>query len=162
MAERSEGESGSATDGVSQRASLPGVRARLTTTALLALALAGCGGEGGGGDGDPPTASGFVDCFDLAGYDAARPKPREESVLAFQAKRKGYDVEAVNVSKQGMLTPHAFMVFFKTEDEARNAMEELNATAFGDVPPQQVGPAVIGYGDAENRAAVEPAIRKCL
>ena len=136
------------------------MRPRLAAIAVLGLALAGCGDDGGGGD--APTAAGFVDCFELSGFAAAEPKPREESVLAFQARQKGYDVEAVNVSKKGMLSSHAFMVFFASADDARKAMKELNAIAFGDVPPQQLGPAVVGYGDEENRAAVEPAIRKCL
>ena len=136
------------------------MRTPLVAIAVLALALAGCG-DGGGGE-DAPTAAGFVDCFELAGFEAAKPKPREESILAFQAKRKGYEVEAVNVSKRGMLTPHAFMVFFESAEEARKAMEELNAQSFGEVPPQRLGPAVIGYGDEENRAAVERAIRGCL
>ena len=126
---------------------------------LAVVALAGCGG--GSGD-DGPTAGSFIECFDRAGFTAAKPKPREESILAFQARREGYDVGAVSVSKSGMLTPHAFLVFFESEDEARRAMDELNATSFGEVPPQQRGPAVIGYGDAENRAAVGPAIGKCL
>ena len=129
--------------------------------ALAALALASCGGDEGGG-GERPTTGSFVDCFDLAGFTAAEPKPREESVLAFQARQKGYEVEAVNVSKSGMLTPHAFMVFFESEDRAREAMEELNATSFGDVPPQRRGPVVIGYGDAEDRAAVGRSIESCL
>ncbi len=131
-------------------------RALLT---IAVLALAGCGGDGGE---EAPTAAGFVKCFDLAGFEAAKPAPREESVLAFTARREGYDVEPVNVSKRGMLTPHAFLVFFDSADEAEKAMKELNATAFGEVPPQRIGPAVIGYGDAENRAAVGSAIRKCL
>jgi hypothetical protein len=134
----------------------------LATTVLLA---AGCGGgddNGGGDSGKPVTAAGFVECFDLAGFEAARPKPREESVLAFQAKQEGYSVEPVNVSKKGMLTPHAFLVFFESETKAREAMEELKATSYGDVPPQQTGPAVIGYGDTEHRAAVAPAIEECL
>jgi len=140
-----------------------GVRHRLLAIALLGLVLGACGGsDDGGGDPEGPTAGGFVECFDLAGFEAVRPKPREESILAFQAKRDGYEVEPVNVSKKGILTPHAFLVFFASEDEAEKAMKELNATSFGEVPPQRLGPAVTGYGDDENRAAVEPAIRKCL
>jgi hypothetical protein len=138
------------------------VRVPLAAACLAALALAGCGGDGGGGGGKAPTASAFVDCFELAGHVAARPKPREESILAFQAKRAGYEVEPVNVTKSGMLTPEAFLVFFESESKAREAMEELGATSFGEVPPQRVGPAVIGYGDDESRRAVEPAIRDCL
>ncbi|MDQ3937034.1 MAG: hypothetical protein M3340_20655 [Actinomycetota bacterium] len=135
--------------------------------ALIALLAAGCGddgdgGNGGGGGGNPVTAASFLECFDLAGFEAVKPKPREESILAFQAKREGYEVEPVNVSKKGMLTPHAFLVFFESEAKAKEAMEKLKATSYGEVPPQQTGPAVIGYGDAENRAAVEPAIGKCL
>ena len=136
---------------------------RPATALLLALALlAGCGGGGDGGGGDTPTAASFVDCFELAGFTAAKPKPREESVLAFQAKRSGYDVEPVNVSKSGMLTPHAFLVFFESADEADRALKELNATSLGEVPPQRRGPAVIGYGDEESRAAVGSAVEDCL
>lgn len=120
----------------------------------VTLALAGCG--------DAPTAAGLVDCFDLAGFEAAEPKPREESVLAFHARRKGYDVEPVKVSKSGMLTPYAFLVFFESSTKAREAMEELGATSFGEVPQQQRGPAVIGYGDKENRKGVQATIEDCL
>jgi hypothetical protein len=137
--------------------------ARVATIALLALAPAGCGGgDDDGGGGEAPTATSFVGCFDLADFEAAKPKPREESVLAFRAKQKGYDVEAVNASKEGTIAPHAFMVFFASADEAKKAMDELNANALGEVPPQQRGPVVIGYCDEENRAAVEPAIEDCL
>ena len=135
----------------------PGLAALALALALLAI---GCGGDEGGDDG-PATASQFVDCFDLAGFEAVRPKPREESVLAFQAKRKGYEVEPVNVTKAGMLTPHAFLVFFESPAKAKEAMEELGASSLGSVPPQQRGAAVIGYGDDENRRAVEPAIGEC-
>jgi ABC-type glycerol-3-phosphate transport system substrate-binding protein len=137
---------------------------RAAVLALATLTLAACGGdEGGGGGGDAPTAASFTGCFELAGFEAVKPKPREESVLAFQAKSKGYAVEPVNVQRKGMLTPHAFLVFFESEAKAKEAMEELNATSFGEVPPQQQrGPAVIGYGDRENRASVEPAIADCL
>jgi hypothetical protein len=141
------------------------VRRLLCTLALIAVAAvaAGCGSDDGGGGGDSgPSAASFVDCFELAGFEAVKPKPREESVLAFQAKREGYALEPVNVSKKGMLTPHAFLVFFASEDEAKEAMEKLNATSFGDVAPQQRGPVVIGYGDAQNRREVERAINGCL
>ncbi len=133
--------------------------------ALAALLALGCGGDddnGGDSGGEPVTATTFLECFDMPGFEAAKPKPREESVLAFQAKQKGYTVEPVNVSKKGMLTPHAFLVFFESEAKAREAMEELKATSYGEVPPQQTGPAVIGYGDTEDRAAVGPAIEECL
>lgn len=134
-----------------------------TAVAVLVVAVlaAGCGGNGGGG-GQPTDAASFVECFRLAGFEAKRPAPREESILAFQAKREGYEVEPVNVSQPGMLTPHAFLVFFESEEKAREAMEKLGATSLGEVAPQRRGPAVIGYGDSENRAKVEPAISECV
>jgi hypothetical protein len=136
----------------------------LSILVLVAVALAGCGDdEGGGGDnGKPGSAGAFVECFELDGFDAARPKPREESLLAFQARRKGYDVEPVNVVQAGSITPHAFLVFFASDAKAKEAMDELDATAYGPERPQVRGPVVIGYGDVQNRAAVEPAIAKCL
>jgi hypothetical protein len=134
--------------------------------AVLAMGLiaAGCGDdeEKGGGEPRAVTAASFVECFDKPGFEAKKPAPREESVLAFQAKSKGYGVEPVNVSETGMLTPAAFLVFFESPEKAKEAMDELDATSYGEVPPATLGPAVIGYGDTEDRAAVEPAIRACV
>jgi hypothetical protein len=138
------------------------VRRPLLPIALLALALAGCGGDDENGDAKPATAASFIECFEKPGFEAVEPKPREESVLAFQAKAKGYAVEPVNVQEDGALTPHAFIVFFESGEKATEAMKELRASSLGSVAPQKLGPAVIGYGDEENRAAVEPAIEDCL
>ena len=141
------------------------MRSRLLVVPILLLALAGCGGDGGGSDGGEERtagASGFIECFDKPGFEAVRPKPREESVLAYQAKSEGYKVEPVNVQQKGQLTPHAFIVFFESAEKATEAMKALNANSLGSVPPQRLGPAVIGYGDEENRAAVEPAIKRCI
>lgn len=138
---------------------------RVPTIALVALALAGCGDDEGGGDGGEEkqaTASSFIECFEKPGFEAVKPKPREESVLAYQAKSNGYEVEPVNVQEPGALVPHAFIVFFASPEKATEAMKELEANALGSVPPQRLGPAVIGYGDEENRAAVEPAIKECV
>lgn len=137
---------------------------RAPVLALLATVVLGAGC----GDGDdeperpPVTAPGFLECFDKAGYEAKKPAAREESVLAFQARREGYRIEPVNVSERGMLTPAAFLVFFESGAKATEAMEELKATSYGEVPPVVRGPAAIGYGDRENRAALEPAIDACI
>ena len=109
-----------------------------------------------------PGAAGFVECFRKPGFEAKRPAPRQESVLAFQAKAEGYKVEPVNVSERGGVTPAAFIVFFESPEKAREAMEKLDAKSYGEVPPVTRGPAVIGYGDKENRAAVEPAVNACI
>ena len=145
------------------------MRTPLLALPLLLLALTGCGGgdddDKGGSEPSKPggtTAAAFIDCFDKPGFEAVRPKPREESVLAYQAKSKGYAVEPVNVVQKGQLTPHAFIVFFESADKATEAMKALKANSLGSVPPQQLGPAVIGYGDEENKAAVEPAIKQCV
>ena len=135
---------------------------RLLVLPLVLLAPAACGDDEGGGGENAVTASGFIQCFAKPGFEAVKPKPREESVLAFQAKSKGYEVEPVNVQEAGALTPHAFIVFFESGEKATEAMEELDASSIGSVPPQRLGPAVIGYGDEENRKAVEPAIRECI
>jgi hypothetical protein len=97
-----------------------------------------------------------------AGLRGREAKPREESVLAYQAKSNGYRVEPVNVREDGALVPHAFIVFFENGERATEAVDELRANALGSVPPQRIGAAVIGYGDEENRAAVEPAVRSCI
>ena len=135
----------------------------------LAVVLAGCGDDGGDGGGDQPkpergptTAAAFIACFDKPGFEARRPKPREESVLAYQAKSSGYKVEPVNVTEKGMLTPAAFLVFFESPQKAAAAMKDLDAMAYGEVPPATRGPAVIGYGDKENKAAVAPAVDACI
>jgi hypothetical protein len=145
-------------------ATLPGVRASLLALGLAAVLL-GCGDDGG----DEPkpeakrtTAAAFIACFEKPGFDARRPKPREESVLAYQAKSSGFKVEPVNVTERGMLTPAAFLVFFESPERAAAAMKDLDAMAYGEVPPATRGAAVIGYGDKENRAAVGPAIDACI
>ena len=138
-------------------------RALLPVVAAAALLAAGCSGDANTADGgETPSAGSFVGCFDLAGFEAKVPPPREESILAFQAKRSGYEVEPVNVSKNGMLTPHAFLVFFESEERAKQAIADLKATSLGEVPPQQRKNVVIGYGDEENRRTVEPAINRCV
>jgi hypothetical protein len=142
---------------------LPGVRARLLALLFAAIAAGGCGGDDEPAERTPVTAATFVECFDKSGFEAKRPAPREESVLAFQARRNGYKVEPVNVTERGMpLSPAAFIVFFESPAKAAEAMEELKAISYGEVPPAVRGPAVIGYGDRENRRAVEPAIDACI
>lgn len=141
------------------------MRARLLAIGLAALAAAGCGGDEKEEPAErtPATAAGFVECFDKAGFEAKRPAPREESILAFQARREGYKVEPVNVIEGKMsLSPAAFIVFFESPVKASEAMEKLKAMSYGEVPPVVRGPAVIGYGDEENRRAVEPAIDACI
>jgi hypothetical protein len=138
----------------------------LLALALVAAIAAGCGDDDSGGGEeprrDPATAASFIDCFDKPGYEAKKPPAREESVLAYQAKSSGYRVDPVNVTERGQLTPAAFLVFFESAEKAAAAMKELKATSYGEVPPATLGPAVIGYGDKENRAAVEPAIKACI
>ena len=133
---------------------------------LAIVAAAGCGGDDGGAGEEPKrppaTASAFTGCFKKAGYEAKRPAPREESVLAFQARREGFKVDPVNVGEPGSFSPAAFLVFFESPEKAAQAMEELKAKSYGEVPPVTRGPAVIGYGDRESRAAVEPAINACI
>jgi hypothetical protein len=145
--------------------------ARPVAAALAALVLlAGCGGddEGGGGGGAPEPrtaveqATAFVDCFDQRGYRAVRPKPREESLFAFTAKRRGYAVAPVNVVKDGGLVASAFLAFFDSETKAKKAMDELATTSVGDVPPLQQGPAVVGYSDDEDKRAVEATLKRCV
>lgn len=138
------------------------MRAPVLALGVAALLAAGCGGDEEPAERTPATAAGFLECFEKAGYEAKRPAPREESVLAFQARRGGYRVEPVNVTERGMLTPAAFLVFFESPARAKEAMEELGATSYGEVPPATRGPAVIGYGDKENRAAVGPSIDACV
>jgi hypothetical protein len=141
------------------------MRAQIAILAVAALAAAGCG-EKDEADPEakakPATAAGFVDCFSKPGFEAKAPKAREESVLAFQARSSGYQVEPVNVSEADMITPAAFLVFFESPEKAAEAMKELGAKSFGEVPPVVRGPAVIGFGDKEDRAAVEPAINACI
>ena len=140
------------------------MRALAPALAALVLLAPGCGDDEDPARDRPKeaTPASFLGCFEKTGYEAKRPAPREESVLAFQAKRNGYRVEPVNVSERGMLTPAAFLVFFESPAKAREGMKELGATSYGEVPPAVLGPAVVGYGDDETRAAVEPAITACL
>ena len=141
---------------------------------LIALALvAGCGGDdsgdGGGTEakpqqsgGGPQAAQALIDCFRTSGYVAVEPKPGEESLFALQAKRKGYDVTPVNVQKEESIAGSAFLAFFGSQEEAKKAMDELAVTSAGDVPPQQLGRAVIGYLDEQEKASTEKGIRACL
>ena len=145
------------------------MRSRVTALLAAALLAAGCGGDDGGGGGaekeperKPATAESFLGCFEQSGYKARRPPPREESVLAFQAKQKGFKTEPVNVTGSGKLVPAAFIVFFDSAEKAGQAVRELKATALGGVGVVTRGPAVIGYTDAEERAAVEPAVNRCI
>lgn len=141
-----------------------------TIAALVALLLAGCGDDGDGGGQekasetrDPAAnALAFIECFDLPGYEAKRPKPREESLFAFTAKRKGFRVAAVNVTKTGSIATSAFLAVFESQATARRAMDELATSAVGDVKPQQKGPAVVGYLGPDDLKAVGPAIGRCL
>jgi hypothetical protein len=144
---------------------LPGVRAPILALTVAALFAAGCGDDGNDSGGKPvktATAASFIECFDKPGFEATTPKPREESVLAYQAKSNGYKVEPVNVVEKDMLSPAAFLVFFESPGRAAAAMKELDATSYGEVPPATRGPAVIGYGDKENQAAVSQAIDACI
>ncbi|HEX8645822.1 MAG TPA: hypothetical protein VF715_02900 [Thermoleophilaceae bacterium] len=139
------------------------MRAPVLVLAVAALVALGCGDDGDEpADRKPVTAAAFIECFGKAGFEAKRPAPREESVLAFQARREGYRVEPVNVYEGEMITPAAFLVFFESPEKAAEAMKELKATSYGEVAPAVRGPAVIGYGDRENRAAVGPAIDGCV
>ncbi|HEX8745419.1 MAG TPA: hypothetical protein VF712_20000 [Thermoleophilaceae bacterium] len=140
------------------------MRSLFLALALAALVAGGCGdGDSGGGQPErkPVTAASFVACFDRAGYTAKKPAPREESVLAFQAKQKGYRVEPVNVTGAEELVPAAFLVFFESPQKAGEAIKELKATSLGGVGIVTRGPVVIGYTDEEERALVEPAINRC-
>lgn len=140
----------------------------LLALALVAALAAGCGDDDSGpGGGEEPkrdtaTAASFVDCFERPGYSAKRPPPREESVLAFQAKQKGFKVEPVNVTGAEKLVPAAFLVFFESGEKAAEAVKELKATSLGGMGVVTRGPAVIGYTDEEERAEVEPAVNACV
>ena len=144
------------------------MRSALLALTLAAIVAAGCGDDdSGGGGGEAPkkdaaTAASFVECFEAEGYTAKPPPPREESVLAFQAKQEGYKVEPVNVTGAEKLVPAAFMVFFETGAKATEAVKELKATSLGGVAVVTRGPAVIGYTDEEERKQVEPAINRCV
>jgi hypothetical protein len=136
---------------------------------LLALIVASCGGDddGGGGStakaGGPEGAQAFIDCFKAPGYVAAKPKPMQESLFANTAKREGFPVTPVNVNESGNdISASAFLVFFESEDKAKQALDELGRTSIGDVPPQQRGPAVIGYFSEEDKGKTETAINGCL
>lgn len=140
------------------------MRSLFLALALAALVAGGCGGDDSGGgqpERKPVTAASFVGCFDRAGYTAKKPPPREESVLAFQAKQKGYRVDPVNVTGAEELVPAAFLVFFESPEKAAEAIKELKATSLGGVGIVTRGPVVIGYTDEEERALVEPAINRC-
>ena len=140
----------------------------LLVLTLAALLAAGCGDDDSGGDKPKPepkatsaTAASFIDCFDRSGYTAKRPPPREESVLAFQAKQEGFKVEPVNVTGAEKLVPAAFLVFFESGAKAAEAVKDLKATSLGGMGVVTRGPAVIGYTDEEERAEVEPAVDRC-
>jgi hypothetical protein len=144
------------------------VRTRLLALALAALVAGGCGDDDSGGGGadepkkDAATATSFIDCFKAEGYTAKKPAPREESVLAFQAKQEGYKVEPVNVTGAEALVPAAFLVFFEGPEKAAEAVKELKATSLGGMGVVTRGAAVIGYTDEEERKAVEPGVNGCV
>jgi hypothetical protein len=143
------------------------MRALLSTSALVfVLLVAGCGGDddgdgGGGGStakpGGSEGAQAFIDCFKVSGYEAVKPGPREESLFAYSAKEKGYAVAPVNVRESGnTISASVFLVFFDSQEKAKEALEELGRTSIGDVPPQQRGAAVIGYFSEEDRSKTGP------
>jgi hypothetical protein len=142
----------------------------LTSTSLLlfVLVVAGCGGDdGGGGGAEKPGgaegAQGFIDCFKAPGYVAAKPKPRMESLFALTAKQKGFPNTPVNINESGNdISASVFLVFFESKEKATQALDELGRTSIGDVPPQQRGPAVIGYFSEEDKGKTETAINGCL
>ena len=145
------------------------MRTRLLALALAALVAGGCGDDDSGGGGadepkkkDAATATSFIGCFKAEGYTAKKPAPREESVLAFQAKQEGFKVEPVNVTGAEALVPAAFLVFFESPEKAAEAVKELKATSLGGMGVVTRGPAVIGYTDEEERRAVEPGVNACL
>jgi hypothetical protein len=140
---------------------------------MFVLLVAGCGGDdggggsgGGGGSEKPGGAEGaqaFIDCFKAPGYDAAKPKPMQESLFANTAKREGFPVTPVNVNESGNdISASVFLVFFETEDKATEALDKLGRTSLGDVPPQQRGAAVIGYFSEEDKGKTESAINGCI
>jgi hypothetical protein len=142
---------------------VPPMRSRTTALLVAALLAAGCGDdEQGEPERRPVTAASFLDCFQRDGYAAERPGPRQESVLAFQAKQKGFRVEPVNVTGEQKLVPAAFLVFFESGAKAADAVKALEATSLGGQGVVTRGPAVVGYTDQEERAAVEPAVNRCL
>ena len=142
----------------------------LLVLTLAAVLAAGCGDDDSGGGDEPKpapkpsaaTAASFIKCFDKSGYSAKRPPPREESVLAYQAKQEGYKTEPVNVTGAQKLVTAAFIVFFENGDRAAAAVKELKATSLGGVGVVTRGPAVIGYTDEEERAEVEAAVNACI
>ena len=156
------------------------MRRAACAASLAAALLAGCGGDGdeGGGSsgagaggsttqqagkpGGAAAAQAFVKCFKARGYRAVEPKKGEESVFAFEAERKGFPNAPVNVTQGKGYVPAAFMIFFADEGKAREALDTVGRRTVGDIPPQQRGPAVVAYTDAEDKAKVEGAVNGCL
>ena len=143
------------------------MRMRLATMTLVltVAALAGCGGGDGGESkkalGGAAAADAFIGCFKRPGYEAKRPKPREESLFALQANRRGFKNVPVNVAVPGSVAASAFLAFFESEERAKEAMKALAVTAVGDVPPSQRGSAVIGYLGQDDKRELEAEIARC-
>jgi hypothetical protein len=105
----------------------------------------------------------FIACFKQPGYGAVHPSSGNESLFALSAKKHGYAVTPVNVSKaQPGAVGDAFLVFFDNPEAAAKALDELGTVGAGDVPPLQSGAAVVGYLDESSRSAVEASIKRCL
>ena len=139
--------------------------------ACTALVATGCGssdsdGDGDGGRGGEPSgdegAQAFISCFKAPGYEAAKPPAGQESLFALEAKRKGFANTPVNVVQGKEITAAVFVVFFESEDKAKQALDEIGRTTVGDVPPQQRGPTVLAYAFPDDKAKTEKAINACL
>lgn len=130
------------------------------------VAAAGCGGgDDGGGSAKPGGDAGaqaFIECFDVPGYKAATPPAGQESFFALEAEQKGFPNTPVNVTPPNAIGADVFLVFFESKAKAEQALDEVGRTNAGDVPPQQRGPAVIGYTDEAAKAKTEAAIGDCL
>jgi hypothetical protein len=140
--------------------------------ALVGLALAACGsdygngdGGSGGGGGKPGGDAGaraFIECFKAPGYKAVNPKAGQESLFALESERRGFPNTPVNVVQGQEVVASVFLVFFESEDKAKEALDEIGRTTVGDIPPQQRGPAVLAYTGEEDKRKTEKSVNACL
>jgi hypothetical protein len=140
---------------------------RWATLLACAALVIGCGSDDGDDSADDAgsavTAAAFMSCFELEGYEAVDPEKGQESFYSYGLKGKGFEVESVNVQKEGSAVQSAYLSFFADEAKRAEATEEVPPKPIAGGPPALVeGNVVVGYFDDDAQRETGEAIQRCL